>query len=59
MRAAGDGARGLIGATAPGAEIGHAFNVVNVGGEVRFLDGQTGLVADVTPYKSFNLLRTH
>ncbi|WP_436293029.1 MULTISPECIES: toxin glutamine deamidase domain-containing protein [unclassified Variovorax] len=34
-----------------GSEVGHVFNVVNQGGVVRFLDGQTGrqgLLADET-----------
>ncbi|MFF4316936.1 toxin glutamine deamidase domain-containing protein [Streptomyces sp. NPDC001507] len=44
---AGDGARGVIFAWNEGADIGHFFNAVNHGGNVKFLDGQAGGYADM------------
>ncbi|WP_107422112.1 toxin glutamine deamidase domain-containing protein [Streptomyces lushanensis] len=35
----------------------HVFNVVNVKGDVIFLDGQTGH-ANPRPYRNYGLLRT-
>jgi hypothetical protein len=53
FRAAGHGARGVvyISWTGPGGRVvgGHVFNVENVGGAVRFVDGQNGS-ADVAHY---------
>ncbi|MGW5579021.1 RHS repeat-associated core domain-containing protein [Micromonospora chokoriensis] len=47
MTAFGDGSRGIIvGGRGPG-KIGHAFNVVNQRGVVRFLDGQSGTAANL------------
>jgi RHS repeat-associated protein len=50
----GDGARGIIvGLRGPG-EVGHAFNVVNQKGAIRFLDGQSGGAANLEDgFKSF------
>ncbi|MDQ7996504.1 MAG: hemagglutinin repeat-containing protein [Luteibacter sp.] len=59
MAGAGSGARGIVfGSNGPG-EVGHVFNVVNQGGVVRFLDGQTGAVADMSKFQTFQLLRTN
>ncbi|MHB9858889.1 RHS repeat-associated core domain-containing protein [Streptomyces sp. YIM S03343] len=44
---AGDGARGVIFAWRDGADLGHFFNAVNHGGNVKFLDGQAGGYADM------------
>jgi hypothetical protein len=59
MVEAGDGARGIIfgsyGLTGPG----HVFNVVNQGGSVRYLDGQTGKPANLKVFDTLRLLRTH
>ncbi|WP_238137072.1 DUF637 domain-containing protein, partial [Variovorax sp. JS1663] len=56
---AGNGARGIIyGARGPG-EAGHVFNVVNQNGIIRFLDGQSGTIADFNGYTTFHLLRTN
>jgi hypothetical protein len=56
--AAGDGARGIVFGSR-GTEVGHVFNVVNQGGVVRFLDGQTGKAATFDGFNSFQLLRTN
>ena len=59
MLSSGDGSRGIVfGAREPG-QAGHVFNVVNQNGEIVFLDGQTGSVADTTGFASFRLLRTN
>ncbi|GAA4691805.1 hypothetical protein GCM10023324_53400 [Streptomyces youssoufiensis] len=59
---AGPGARGIVWAvpphTRPGrAETSHVFNVVNVGGDVIFLDAQSGQ-ANFAKHKIFAFLRT-
>ena len=43
LEAAGNGARGIV-RVAAGDGPGHVFNAVNYGGEVFFIDGQTGAV---------------
>ncbi|WP_370884506.1 hemagglutinin repeat-containing protein, partial [Enterobacter cloacae complex sp. 2015409] len=59
MTDAGSGSRGIVfGSYGPG-QPGHVFNVVNQNGTVRFLDGQTGKSADLSQFKSFQLLRTN
>ncbi|MBK0031096.1 hypothetical protein IBT47_02265, partial [Erwinia sp. S43] len=59
MKNAGPGSRGIVfGSYGPG-QPGHVFNVVNQNGTVRFLDGQTGKSADLSQFKSFQLLRTN
>ena len=59
MTNAGSGARGIVfGSYSPG-QPEHVFNVVNQNGTVRFLDGQTGKSADLSQFKSFQLLRTN
>ncbi|MFG6654206.1 toxin glutamine deamidase domain-containing protein [Scandinavium sp. M-37] len=59
MSNAGSGSRGIVyGSYGPG-QPGHVFNVVNQNGTVRFLDGQTGKAADLSQFKSFQLLRTN
>lgn len=59
MGAAGPGARGIVFGKVPNERVGHFFNVVNDDGAVRFVDGQTGAVANLTPYERFWLLRTN
>ncbi|MFH8596661.1 pre-toxin TG domain-containing protein [Streptomyces rimosus] len=55
VKDAGDGARGIV--IGANKLDGHAFNVVNRGGDVVFLDGQTGH-ADPTPYAKYTFMRT-
>jgi len=59
MAGAGNGARGIVYATYPSGPPGHVFNVVNQGGVVRFLDGQTGKVVDFSKFKDVHLMRTN
>ena len=59
IREAGTGARGIVFGSYGPSQPGHVFNVVNQNGTVRFLDGQTGGSADLTKFKSFQLLRTN
>jgi len=58
LELAGNGARGIIFGSR-GNDVGHVFNVVNQGGKVRFLDGQTGRAAELTGYDDFQLLWTN
>lgn len=59
MADAGSGSRGIVfGSYGPG-QPGHVFNIVNQNGTIRFLDGQTGKPADLSQFKSFQLLRTN
>ena len=37
---------------------GHVFNVLNVGGRLKFVDGQTGKNASFEGYSGFRLMRT-
>lgn len=63
---AGDGARGVvwgrrfrqIGSRSIEVE-GHVFNVVNRGGRVFYVDGQTGAFARLENFSILNLLRTN
>jgi len=59
MQAAGPGARGIVFGEPVGGGVGHVFNVVNQGGVVRYLDGQSGQVASLAGYAGFRLLRTN
>ena len=54
-KSAGDGARGIV--MGQKGRRAHVFNVVNIKGDVVFLDGQSGH-ADVSPWRNFSLLRT-
>lgn len=59
MASSGNGARGIVfGSYGPG-QPGHVFNVVNQSGVVRFLDGQTGKPANLSNFKTLQLLRTN
>jgi hypothetical protein len=58
MEAAGPGARAIVYGERAGGII-HVFNVVNQGGVVRYLDGQTGQVASFAGYTGFRLLKTN
>lgn len=59
MLNAGSGSRGIVyGSYGPG-QTGHVFNVINQNGTIRYLDGQTGKPADLSQFKSFQLLRTN
>ncbi|MER5447022.1 DUF6531 domain-containing protein [Streptomyces sp. NPDC002766] len=55
--AGGDGARGIVWGYGPKAGDSHVFNVVNVKGDVIFLDGQTGH-ARPSVYQNYGFLRT-
>lgn len=60
FEAAGPGSRGLVFAQRAG-QPGHFFNVVNWQGQVIFLDGQSGHIADLSArqgYVAFNYART-
>jgi hypothetical protein len=59
MRDAGPGSRAIVFGQSSSAEIGHFFDVVNDGGTIRFLDGQSGTTAAMAPYDRFWLLRTN
>lgn len=55
----GSGVRGIVyGSYGPG-QPGHVFNVVNQNGTTRFLDGQTGKVADLSKFALFKFLRAN
>lgn len=56
MIGGGDGARGIVfGSYGPG----HVFNVVNQSGAIRYFDGQTGKPANMSNFKTLQLLRTN
>ena len=59
MEGAGDGSRGVVFGYRGENTTGHYFNVINQGGTIRFLDGQTGGEASLSGFKSFSLLRTN
>ena len=59
MAEAGPGSRAIVFGQSNSQQVGHFFNVVNDGGTIRFLDGQTGTTAAMTPYNTFWLLRTN
>ncbi|MVU82309.1 hypothetical protein GPX89_34370 [Nocardia sp. ET3-3] len=40
-------------------ESGHVFNVINRGGKIFYVDGQTGTWADLHNYSGFEFLRTN
>ena len=58
MQAAGPGARAIVYGERAGG-VGHVFNVVNQGGVVRYLDGQTGQPASFAGYTGFRVLKTN
>jgi hypothetical protein len=59
MEAAGPGARGIvIGDVAGRAGEGHVFNIVNDGGVIKFIDGQTGARVSLSEFWRFHLLPT-
>ncbi|MFH8474215.1 DUF6531 domain-containing protein [Streptomyces sp. NPDC018000] len=55
IKKAGNGARGIV--MGQRGRQAHVFNVVNIKGDVVFLDGQSGH-ADLSPWRNFSLLRT-
>jgi hypothetical protein len=59
---AGDGSRGIVHGLrvdATGKPVpGHVFNVVNRGGVLHFIDGQTGEYAYLEPYRWFQFIGT-
>lgn len=59
MQEAGPGARAIVYGEPRAGGTGHVFNVVNQGGVVRYLDGQTGQVASFAGYTGLRLLRTN
>lgn len=56
---AGDGARGIVYGAFRDGELAHAFNAVNQGGKVAFLDAQVGTLADTSKMVYFEFLMTH
>lgn len=60
---AGDGARGIVHGMRTDANgnpvPGHVFNAVNRGGQVHFIDGQTGGYAYLENYSNFEFMRTN
>jgi hypothetical protein len=56
---AGDGARGVVYGGRPAGQIGHVWNVINRGGTIQYVDGQTGLVPNFGRYSYFQFLRTN
>jgi filamentous hemagglutinin len=60
MQAAGDTARGIVYVNIEGSREGHVFNVVNQGGKIVYLDGQSGTVATTQGnWTDVRLLRTN
>lgn len=59
MANSGNGARGIVFGSYGPDQPGHVFNVVNQNGIVRFLDGQTGRPANLSNFKTLQLLRTN
>ncbi|MFJ2285200.1 toxin glutamine deamidase domain-containing protein [Pseudomonas iridis] len=59
MASSGNGARGIVFGSYGAGQPGHVFNVVNQNGVVRFLDGQTGKPANLSNFKTLQLLRTN
>jgi RHS repeat-associated protein len=58
LQSAGPGSRGIIyGERGPGQA--HVFNVANLGGEIVFVDGQSGRYANVASFTNLGLLRTN
>ena len=61
LQAAGPGARGIVYGYRGVGKVGHFFNVVNDGGKILFLDGQTGTRAQLIGqgFKQFKMFFTH
>lgn len=60
MERFGPGARGIVVGDRGPDKVGHAFNVVNQRGTIRFLDGQSGGAADLEDgFKFFHILFTN
>lgn len=58
MKEAGSGARAIVyGERAK--DHGHVFNVANLGGEIVFIDGQSGRYANVKDFTNLGILRTN
>ncbi|AZQ73514.1 hypothetical protein EKH77_21890 [Streptomyces luteoverticillatus] len=55
IKNAGDGSRGIV--MGWRGRRGHVFNIVNVKGDVIFIDGQSGH-ANPSPWRNFSLLGT-
>lgn len=53
------GSRGIVFGNRGTGQAGHAFNVVNQNGTIRFLDGQTGAAASLEGYVNFSFLPTN
>jgi hypothetical protein len=58
LQAGGSGSQGIVYVYKTGSPWAHVFNAVNQGGTVRFLDGQTGGVADFSGYDVIKFMRT-
>ncbi len=59
MSRAGDGARGIVYGGRANGELAHFFNVVNNNGNVVFIDGSTGKIADTLGFTFFQMMRTN
>jgi|GEM_PF-6578151 len=60
LRQSGNGSRGIVfGMRDALDEHGHVFNVVNLGGEIVFIDGQSGRYANIEEFTDLGLLRTN
>ena len=62
VRAGGPGTRGIVyggRGSVSEPEVGHFFNVINQGVDVRFLDGQTGQLVTEFDFDWFGFLRTN
>ena len=59
MASSENGARGIVFGSYGSGQPGHVFNVFYQNGVVRFLDGQTGKPANLSNFKTLQLLRTN
>jgi RHS repeat-associated protein len=61
---AGNGARGIVYGASKTGNVGHVWNVINQGGTIRFLDGQSGATAakalgNFDDFANFRFLHTN
>jgi len=59
MARAGPGARGIVYGGRANGELAHFFNVVNNNGNVVFIDGSTGQIANTLGFTFFHMMRTN
>lgn len=56
----GDSARGVVyGGPAASNDVGHVWNIINRGGSIQYVDGQTGTLSNFSRYSYCQLLRTN